>query len=89
MSKADEMFEKLGYSKQQVCNPLTGEEYLHVYEYAKWDGTWEEHILINNSTKLIHISNQLFGKEHGFTLTCEKLQAINEKCKELGWLDDK
>ena len=86
MSKADEMFERIGYGKQQVCNPLTGEEYLHDYEYAKWDGTWEEHILINNSTKLIHVSSQLFGKEHGFILTEEKLQAINEKCKELGWL---
>ena len=88
MSEADKMFEDLGYGKQQVCNPLTGEEYSHDYEYAKWDGTWEEHILINDSTKLIHISNLLFGKETGIILTKKKLQAINKKCKELGWLDE-
>lgn len=89
MSKADEMFEKLGFNKIPVVDRLTGEEYKYDYEYVNCDGTWEEHILINDSTKLIHTSNYLLsvGKEYSFILTNEKLQAINEKVKELGWIE--
>lgn len=84
---SEEMFEELGFRKVPVIDPISGEEYEHDIEYMKWDGSWEEHILINNSTKLIHISNMLFGKEKGFLLTKEKLQAINKQVEELGWID--
>ncbi len=72
MSKADEMFDKLGYKiRDNDC-------YL---EYRK------------DSENIIyfHNNNQTFikiGKYEGMCddITMQELQAINEKCKELGWL---
>ena len=87
MSKADEMFKKCGFNKIGVYDKLTGEEYPYCTEYVKWDGTWEEHIHFNNSTKLMTTSCELFGKATiGMIFYPELLQAINEKVKELGWI---
>lgn len=72
MSKADKMFEKLGYEK--------------IYEddlFTQYDGKVtnieisKNEVLINKKTKYKTV-----------ILTRPELQAINLKCKELGWLDE-
>lgn len=69
MSKADKMFEELGYIKNyEVRN---GVDYqspnMSVIHFDKVD-------------KLVNFYNE----PH---IDIKGLQAINEKCKELGWLD--
>ena len=78
MSKADEMFEKLGYKKIKELKRRNGEiwgiEYINDREY-------------------ISITFDLIGKEfcvsnddsYAIYSTMQELQAINEKVKELGW----
>ena len=85
MSKADKMFEELGFKKK-----------LQLDIYGKEWG-----ILYSNSKSMINISFDYEGrlvcvyiitndnKEQPAYCTMQELQAINEKCKELGWLDVK
>lgn len=75
MSKADEMFKKLGYSVD--------------------NGYFEEELNINTNTvidngyiQIIFYENKTLGIDADDILTMQELQAINEKCKELGWLDE-
>lgn len=82
--KAEDMFEHIDFHRVKVTDPISGEEYEHDIEYMKFDGSWEEHILFNTSTRLIHLSSTLFGKEQSFILNDEKLQAINQQMKEIG-----
>lgn len=67
MSKADEMFEELGYIKY----------YENEYEIQFKNSIWR--IVFMKIPKQIIISN---------ILTMQELQAMNEKCKELRWLDE-
>ena len=71
MSKADEMFEKLGYIKKETS--WKEENKKHFVEYNSND----TQIQFSIDTKHVLITNILNMKE---------LQAINEKCKELNWL---
>ena len=72
MSKADKMFEELGYKKQEdnylikyISKTKTlGEKFQFEIEFAK-------------VAKMVGV-HQL--------IPMQELQAINEKCKELGWL---
>lgn len=75
MSKADEMFEELGY---EVSNSKFIEE-LNTTTNTVVDNGYIEIIFYNNKTLTIDADDVLNAKE---------LQAINEKCKELGWLDE-
>lgn len=69
MSKADEMFEKLGYSKSY------DDEYKAIHYGHK--RTSDEVVFREKEGKIdITIYNT----------TMRVLQAINEKCKELGWI---
>lgn len=71
MSKADEMFEKLGYEKVLETE--------HHIQYAKE----EYYICFNVFHKTVtKIEDNVFNGK----ITLQELQAINEKCKELGWL---
>lgn len=80
MSKADEMFEKLGYGK---------EFYGYKIEYTKTDSEEVYFIItIMIEAKLIFAEiddgcDEIDRKSFG--LQIEELQAINEKVKELGW----
>lgn len=78
MSKADEMFEKLGYKKKEVNDKVTGT------------------ILMYDKKTEIELTRRIsFFKDR--TIQCsesylyvakidmQELQAINMKCKELGW----
>lgn len=76
MNKADEMFEKLEYEKsiEQHKNWNTT-----IYNScdASIEFTSDKHILLTKKTKYKTI-----------ILDMQELQAINEKCKELGWLNE-
>lgn len=76
MSKADEMFEKLGYKKYcssqtcryvRYCNIINGEKEYIIFSKNK---TVRFQYLYTNVSK---------------SITMQELQAINEKVKELGW----
>ena len=79
MSKADKMFEELGFVKSlwNNCERFTwGTGYINL-EITFYDGT-------------IHANHFLHGimSEGSMALTKDNLKAINEKMKELGWLDE-
>ena len=69
MSKADEMFEKLGYENGLGRNLGDGEKYIY------YKGHYNNMLFYKKSKKL-SINGQFNILE---------LQAINEKVKELGW----
>ena len=70
MSKADEMFEELGYTVEE------GNKNIFIYID---DGEYINHsFVIHKESKSITIYKQL--------TTMQELEAINLKCKELGWL---
>ena len=80
MSKADEMFEKLGYEKN-----------LHI---NKKEQVWGEYWIENKHCK--KISFDYIDKEicvsanydyEALYFNIQELQAINKKCEELGWLE--
>lgn len=79
MSKADEMFEKLGYKK------IYEDEYeiKYVYKSRELRDCFEFILLFTKLSKLIFHKDENC-KSIGIELAL--LQAINEKCKELGWL---
>lgn len=70
MSKADEMFEKLGYYK---------DEGLYEIQYTSRDNqiTFDK----RNNTIII------LSDDYDDKINVQELQAINEKVKELGWID--
>ncbi len=72
MSKADDMFEKLGYTIQIDDGKVM------MYQ-KKWSSMWNKTAISFDRTS--HFIT-FFDKE---SLTMKELQAINEKCKELGW----
>lgn len=83
MSKADKMFEELGYKKE--------EDNFGIIEYYK---RVEEPYLGNKNYKCFYakytivFSSKTFYKYsncNNKSFTMEELQAINEKVKELGW----
>ncbi len=78
MSKADEMFEKLGYKKEIVPSEIS-EEITHMYIKPFVIEYHSGFIDFRLKAKKINITHSIETKE---------LQAINEKCKELGWLDE-
>lgn len=79
MSKADEMFEKLGYEKI-LDDTLMAECIIYCKKIKRKIVVEFREIIFHTSTKTISISLQF--------LSLEELQAINEKVKELGWLNE-
>lgn len=69
MSKADEMFEKLRFNKN---------EGLYEIQYIARDNQ----ITFDKRNNTIVICSDDYDDK----ITMQELQAINEKCKELGWL---
>ena len=73
--KADEMFEKLGYEKEESDNFKT---YIKKYEYVVY------RIVFCIEQKCIEFCND---SDVYFTrFNSKELQAINQKCKELNWI---
>jgi hypothetical protein len=75
---ADEMFEELGYEKVEDIRESIG------FVYFKR----EKHFIYNEYPKIIfHNKIEKLTIQNDY-LTMQELEAINKKCKELGWLDD-
>ena len=68
--KADEMFEKLGYKKNEVI--WKEDNKIHYIFYNSYDTEIE--FVVDG--KVLNISNIIY---------VEELQAINKKVEELGW----
>ena len=73
MSKADEMFEKLGYKKESLEDEET-EAYIEDVEPS----AFRTEIYFHKDKWLIGIHTNI---------NMQELQAINLKCKELGWIE--
>lgn len=73
MSKADEMFEELGYVEKfkNHCEDLMFRK-----DSSRQMG---KTIKFYNMKKTIEI--------YPFSISMQELQAINEKCRELGWIE--
>ena len=78
MSKADEMFEKLGF-------PEIEKEY-NYFKYKSVGGK-KGYIRFETEEKTVCAYKTIYGMEFIRSITMQELQAINQKCKELGWLD--
>lgn len=72
MSKADEMFEKLGYRK-----------YSNTYSTFYQNNSKSKEILFDVEDKDF-VCQDMYDYD-GLYITMQELQAINEKVKELGW----
>lgn len=70
MSEADKMFEELGYGK---CEDLRKIHYINKEN---------ERIVFNKDTRKFYKESY----EYEDYITMQELQAINKKCKELGWI---
>lgn len=78
MSEADEMFEKMGYSKIEQSK-----RYLR-YHSERY-GYRIDFELVLKEVRCTSITNQ--GNTHFRYFNVDELQAINQKCKELGWIE--
>lgn len=90
MSKADEMFEKLGYEliDEKICP--------HSYRYVKHIDKFSiKEIILQKANKLITICYykiDVYGCMEclnliEYHLSMQELEAINAKVKELGWVE--
>lgn len=77
MSEADKMFESLGY-KIKEHKPMFSNNFIDAFD----DKFKHKMIRFISGEKTIEI----YGMPK---LSMQELQAINKKCCELGWLDDK
>ena len=74
MSKADDMFKKLGYE-------LDYEDGMEII-YTRFEG----HIVRIKQDIIFYKEDKIIKNDLG--IDNKELQAINEKCKELEWLND-
>lgn len=81
MSKADKMFENLGYEKKNVNDVITGT--ILMYDNKFENGNKKRIAFYKDKTITCSESYINMGK-----FNIKELQAINMKCKELGWLDE-
>lgn len=70
MSKADEMFEELGYEKIIKNKNIK-------YEHNRNPFRTFEFLMDKQEIELNNVN----------LITLKRLKAINEKCKELGWIE--
>ena len=80
MSEADKLFEELGYIKDKR---LDGD----LFYYQKNGANEKWGFRFNTGSKEVY--PVCYSKENeAIYITMQELQAINKKCKELGWLDE-
>lgn len=78
MSKADEMFKELGYKMKQKGQYI---------EYVKVNNSEKEEYVISFMMKTVMATLYVNGYlKKPLALEIRELQAINEKCIELGWV---
>ena len=74
MSKADKMFKEIGYTNKEYNFNKT------IVTFQNPDEDYEISFnLIDKTIEIFEIKNYI---------TMQELQAINEKCKELGWMEE-
>lgn len=82
MSETDKMFEKLGYIKNEDKRVI-------VYKYNQYFNNFKiyKKIYFYKIEKQITLISYNLTEDIriDFNITMQELQAINEKCKELGW----
>ena len=83
MSKISEMFKKLGYKKSEYKDSNL-EDIFYRKEDRQWREKGEIEICLNNNEKQITIEFTCSNQLPAF-IGIKEIQAINEKCKELGW----
>lgn len=76
MSKADEMFKKIGYKKKE-------DKFDIVYDYDNYFKI--EFLKLSHTVRIRRKSKSWFKWQEYCGLHIDELQAINEKLKELGW----
>ena len=74
MKSAKEMFEELGYVYESY------DEYIRC--------VWQPKSKRYCRTITFYLKNKKFKPYNQVQFTMQLLQAINQQCKELGWLDD-
>ena len=72
MSKADEMLKELGYEK--ITNDNSWLVYENNKEHSQLIFSYGEFCMTNSNNEALFINSK-------------ELKAINEKCKELKWID--
>lgn len=77
---AKEMFEELGYKEKKDKSKTITYVLKNGYFY---------YIVFKINKKSVYKSKSVPGKEVSSSITIKELQAINQQCKELGWLEDK
>lgn len=82
MSKADEMFEELEY--ENIINETCICEYRKYFKLKR-----ARHIIfaIDKTISVCEENEKTLAVNRDY-FTMQELEAINEKCKELGWLDE-
>lgn len=82
MSKADEMFEELGY--ENIINETCICEYRKYFKLKR-----ARHIIfaIDKTISVCEENEKTLAVNRDY-FNMQELQAINEKSKELGWLDE-
>ena len=79
MNRADKMFEELGYEKQEI---YYNSDIDTIRYYRDDEDSSNVEFRFNVKTIVAY-----YGKQNGAgNVTMDILQAINEKCKELGWI---
>jgi hypothetical protein len=80
MSKADKMFEKMGYERKESNNFIT---------YIKYIGNGSSGYTISFALEYKTVTADTFDEDYEINVALQmkpkELQAINLKCKELGW----
>ena len=79
MSEADKMFEELGFTKEFLVSIANDEQWGINYKNIRT----ETEITFDEIDKEVCISDM---DDQSIYISMQELQAINEKCKELGWL---
>ena len=77
MKKADEMFEELGYEKDIDVG----------YGLIRYNKDDKQYIRFIIEEKCVNANIISGNRIDILSLNMQELQAINKKCKELGWID--
>lgn len=81
MSKADKMFEELGYKK------IRDNEKEILYKKDKVSQEYFIAFGFETKTVMCEYADEDYEMNGAFDFNMQELQAINEKCKELGWIE--
>lgn len=91
MSKADKMFEKLGFTKFEdistTNNAIVNHTLYYIFEYPGFNDEQFEKIEFHTDLNTVTPSFQGYiqGEQLAFPMPLELILAIYEKTKELGW----